>query len=282
MGTLSIKTACVIAVVSLLLQSCLNQKKADVDLTVTESQEYLDKADFQKAIDVYGSVYSKYPEDKPLVENYIRTVEEIYKTADMEFSRGNFVRAEKNYEILLTNFRYFRPFAQQLSFTSVNLNCKIRECRIKGAVNRAAQFMSVGDFLKALDSYKLVYGKYPNDNILLKNYIKSIEEIKEAADNEFRGGDYIHAGKRYRALLGNYANFGAFASSLSFDRQTVSARLKDCIKLLNQKGLDQYRDGNLKEALSIWKSILAIDSDNKAIRKTIETATVQMRNLQRK
>jgi tetratricopeptide (TPR) repeat protein len=282
MGTPSIKTACVIAAVSLFLQSCLYQKKAEFDRAMTESHEYLDKADFQKAIDVYRSVYSKYPEDKTLLENYIRTVEEIHNTADREFSRGDFVRAEKNYEIVLTNFQYFRPFAQQLSFTSVTLNGKIRECRINGAVNRAAQFLSLGDFLKALDAYKPAYGKYPNDKTLLKNYIKSVEEIKEAADKEFSDGDYVHAGKGYRALLVNYADFSAFASSLSFDKQRVDARLRDCIKYLNQKGLDQYRNGNLAEALSIWKSVLVFDPDNETIRKTIETTTIQMRNLQGK
>jgi|GEM_PF-2000483 len=236
MGTPPIKTACMIVAVSLLLQSCLFQKRAEFDSAVAESQEYFNKADFQRSIDVCRALYNKYPEDKTVLGNYIETIQKIYKAADRDFSRGDLMRAEKTYELLLANSEHFRPFAKHLSFTSVTLTGKI---------------------------------------------VKSVEETKEAADKEFRAGDYFRAGRKYRTLLDNYASFSAVAPSLAFDKQTVDGSLRDCSRHLHQKGLDLYRKGNLAEALSTWKSILVFDPENETVRKAVDTTTIQMRNLQK-
>jgi outer membrane protein assembly factor BamD (BamD/ComL family) len=49
---------------------------------------------------------------------------------------------------------------------------------------------------------------------------------------------------------------------------------------LSQQALDEYRKGNLASAISIWKSILAFDPDNPAVVKAINTATIQLKNLE--
>jgi len=49
-----------------------------------------------------------------------------------------------------------------------------------------------------------------------------------------------------------------------------------------QRALDEYRKGNLAEAIRIWKSILEFDPNNADIIKAIDTATIQLKNLQQK
>jgi hypothetical protein len=49
-----------------------------------------------------------------------------------------------------------------------------------------------------------------------------------------------------------------------------------------QRALDEYRKGNLAGAISIWKSILEFDPNNADIMKAINTATIQLKNLQQK
>lgn len=49
-----------------------------------------------------------------------------------------------------------------------------------------------------------------------------------------------------------------------------------------QRALDEYRKGNLAGAISIWKSILEFDPNNADIKKAINTATIQLKNLQQK
>jgi hypothetical protein len=51
-------------------------------------------------------------------------------------------------------------------------------------------------------------------------------------------------------------------------------------KRVLQRALADYRKSNLAEAISIWKSILAFDPNNAGIAKAIDTATIQLKNLQ--
>ncbi len=66
------------------------------------------------------------------------------------------------------------------------------------------------------------------------------------------------------------------------DKGPLVARLKDCSSNLSQHALAEYRKGNLAEAISIWKSILAFDPGDEIYVKAIDTATVQLKNLQQK
>jgi hypothetical protein len=49
-----------------------------------------------------------------------------------------------------------------------------------------------------------------------------------------------------------------------------------------QRALDEYRKGNLAGAISIWKGILEFDPHNADVMKEIDTATIQLKNLQPK
>jgi hypothetical protein len=46
--------------------------------------------------------------------------------------------------------------------------------------------------------------------------------------------------------------------------------------------LEQYRKGNLAEAIAVWQGILLFDPDNIEIKKAIDTATEQLKKLQKK
>jgi hypothetical protein len=69
--------------------------------------------------------------------------------------------------------------------------------------------------------------------------------------------------------------------SLSFNREGLTARIRDCEKILFEKGLEQYRSGNLNQAISLWKSILVSDPENQEIKKAVDMASRQFRNLQK-
>jgi cytochrome c-type biogenesis protein CcmH/NrfG len=58
--------------------------------------------------------------------------------------------------------------------------------------------------------------------------------------------------------------------------------LKKCRAQLTRDGLDQYRKGNLKEAIAIWQGLLQFDPDNAEIRKAVDTATEQLKKLQKR
>ena len=69
--------------------------------------------------------------------------------------------------------------------------------------------------------------------------------------------------------------------SLSWGIKILEDRVQNCKTFLYEKALDQYRSGNLSDATAIWKSILEFDPENAEIKKAVDTATIQLRNLEK-
>jgi tetratricopeptide (TPR) repeat protein len=141
------------------------------------------------------------------------------------------------------------------------------------------QYINQGDFIKALDLSAAACRNNPTDQSLLANYHQIIEEVLLAADEALRREDFASSGRAYFALLNDYPRYQKLDRKVSIDRGFLHARLKDCRSNLSQRALAEYRKGNLTEAISLWKSILAFDPQNAAIKKTIDRAAIQMKNL---
>lgn len=137
-----------------------------------------------------------------------------------------------------------------------------------------------GDYQKTIDFFKKERRHRPHDQALMKEYVKSVKEIKTAADKASQNEDFAHAGKTYNVLLKNYPYFKDFAHELSFDRDQLNTRVTQCKAVLYNKGFREYRAGNLNKAISIWQGYLSIDPHNADIRKALSTARIQQKNLQ--
>ena len=144
------------------------------------------------------------------------------------------------------------------------------------------QYVVQGDYKSAMDVYADVGRKYPEHPALSSNYHKTIEDIHHAADEAFTREDFASSGRAYFVLLKNYPHYQELIPELSFDKGFLHARSEDCRSHLSQGALADYRKGNLAKAISIWKSILAFDPNNSGIAKAIDTATIQLKNLQHK
>ncbi len=135
-----------------------------------------------------------------------------------------------------------------------------------------------GDYKGALDVYANARRKRPNDQTILAGYRKTIEGMRHVADAAFSKEDFAASGRIYHVLLKNHPSYQE-VNNLSFDKAYLQARLEECSSGLSQRALEQYRQGNLSEAITIWKSALAFDPGNKGIMKALDTATIQMKNL---
>lgn len=144
----------------------------------------------------------------------------------------------------------------------------------------ARQHIEAGEYQKAIDEYQKEYTKRPQDQVLAKEYVKGLEDIKAAADGALKKEDYASAGKTYKILQKNYPEFKGFSAMLSFDRAYLNARLTTCKDALSKKGFQEYRQGNLNEAISLWQGYLVIDPTNGDIKKALNTAKIQQKNLQ--
>ncbi len=147
------------------------------------------------------------------------------------------------------------------------------------AQSKVKQYVRTGEYQMAIDFYKAEYEKHPQDRLLVKGYVNIVEMIKTAADRASDRCDLASAGQTYNVLLKNYPDFKTFDHMLSFDRAQLNSRLAYCETALSKKGLQAYREGDLSEAISLWQESLVIDPNNTDVKKALNTAKIQQKNL---
>ena len=150
------------------------------------------------------------------------------------------------------------------------------------AANPAKKHMEAGEYQKAIDVYNVEVQKHPHDLSLAREYVKSIENIASTADKALDEKDFASAGRNYDILLKNYANFKGFDKELSFNSIYLNEKLSYCKKAIFKQGFQEYRKGNLSEAIALWQDLLVIDPQNTDIKKTLRTAKLQKKNLEGK
>lgn len=148
------------------------------------------------------------------------------------------------------------------------------------AVNLAKGQMEAGEYQKAIDIYNVEHQKHPHDLFLAREYAKSINDIASAAGKALDEKDFASAGRNYDVLLKNYAHFKGFDKELSFNSIELNEKLSYCKKAIFKQGFQEYRKGNLSEAIELWQDLLVIDPQNTDIKKALRTAKLQQKNLQ--
>lgn len=267
---------------SLFILSCAPQKKDSFDQVTVESQQQIVGGNYQKALDYYIVSYEKHPDDENLLANYIITVKRINQIGDVALEAEDLVLAVRIYSILLKNYSHFREFDRSLPFTKNSLRHQVRNCKINLSESQSRQYLEAGNYRKAINSYRATYLQYPNDLVLTTNLVNIILDMKFLAEIAISKEDFLSAGRIYYALLKDQKYFNKFYKSLSIPKEFLDEGIENCRLQLTKKGLEQYRKGNLAEAISIWKGILKFDPDNQQIKKAIETATTQLKSIRKK
>ncbi len=266
---------------SLLLVSCMLQKKEAFDQVTVEPQQQIAGGNYQQALDYYIVACEKHPDDENLLTNYIITVKRINQIGSTAFEAENFILAVRIYSILLKNFSHFREFVRSLPFTKNSLRNHVRDCKINLSERQSRQYLEAHNFRKAINSYRTSYLQYPNDPVLTTNLINVILDMKFLAEIAISKEDFLSAGRIYYALRKEQKYFNKFYKSLSIPKEFLDEGIENCRLQLTKRGLEQYRKGNLAEAISIWKGILEFDPDNQQIKKAIETATTQLKSIKK-
>jgi len=267
---------------NILLVSCALHKKEAFDQVVMQSQQQMVGGNYQKALDYYIVACEKDCDDENLVENYLMTVKRIKQIGNMALEAEDFVLAERIHSVLLKNYSHFNKFDKSLPFTKKSLRNKLRNCKISLSEKQSRQYLDRRNFEKAINSYVAYYKEYPNDPVLLTNLTNIILDMKFLADIAISKEDFLSAGKIYYALLKNYKHFNKLYESLTLPKEFLDEGIKNSRLQLTKNGLEEYRKGNLAEAISIWKDVLKFDPNNRQIQKAIETATAQLKDLRKK
>ncbi len=150
------------------------------------------------------------------------------------------------------------------------------------AANLVRGHMGAGECQKAIDVYNIECQKHPHDQALVREYVKSIENMISVADKALDKEDFAFAGRIYDVLLKNYTHFKGFEKKLSINSTHLNTKLSYCKKALFKQGFKEYRKGNLRGAIALWQNLLVIDPQNQDIKESLRTAKLQLKNLQEK
>jgi tetratricopeptide (TPR) repeat protein len=271
----------ILAAAALVLYSCAPPppgSRPDMDA----ARHRLAAEDFPAALDSYKEIAGNYPSDRNVSREFKDSVEKIKARADEWFEEKDFAAAEKTYTLLLGNFADFAGFEHSLSFGRDSLIFRIRECQEHLSERRARQSLAEGDYLRALDGFKVLPPDVLRSPAQSAGLRRIMEENKGLADKALARKDFGAAGKGYSVLWHEYPLAQQAGLSLSFSRNVVEEGLKNCRAQLTREGLDQYRKGKLEEAISIWRELLQFDPENAEIQKAAETAEEQLKKLGKK
>jgi tetratricopeptide (TPR) repeat protein len=244
-------------------------------------QSYLKSGDVQKGIDIYRGLIQQYPWDTMVRYFYVSLLESIKEQADLDFKREDFAQAQITYDLLLKNFPQFSNFANLLSFNKNLLVTRLKMSRVLQAEKQAQSYLKSGDIQKGIEIYRSLTQQYPSDTTVSNLYISLLESIKGQADLDFKRKDFAPAGRTYRILLKNYSSLSHLNSFLSYNAGLLDTGIETCRKILFEDALEQYRSGNLSQAISIWRNILSFDPENLEVKKARNKAILQTRNLEK-
>jgi len=272
----------VMALSCLFFSACASANRTLLKQASGESRQFLAAGDFAKAIDVLKEAHKKNPRNKKLEANYIRTVEEIKRTADRALGRRDYAVAGNIYRVLSDDYADFRPFAARLTFKKSYLDATIRYCRMAILDGQAQQELKAGNYAKALDLYPVILKEYPGDAELAASCMRTLREIKTAGDKALADKDFGQSGKVNVLLLKNFQSFEGLEPAPAFTRTDLEKAIAACRESLTKMGLSEYRKGNLAKAIAVWEELLAFDPENAEIKKAVETAKTQLNRLIKK
>jgi len=265
----------------LALSSCARRPKILLDQVLAGPQHHLDAGEYREAIVAYDDAFRKYPAMEGLLPDYIDSLEKIMQMADRAYQTKKYSEAEKIYLLLLDSFPLFEDFRMALSFSSETLNERIKDCRLEAGRIQARRALQAGGFSRALASMKSVVELYPADPESRASLAQIGLDIHRRAADAMTGEDYITAGKAFFALQQNIELLEKLGPAPPFTRLSLEEGINACRVHLIKKGLEQYRKGNLAEAIGIWEGLLAFDPTNVEIQKAVQTATEQLKKIKK-
>jgi tetratricopeptide (TPR) repeat protein len=266
----------------LLWPACSTANKNLTKQASVESQKPLAAGDFEKALSGFREATKKNPRGKELAANYVRTVEEIKQAADRALGQRDYARAETIYRVLLNNYADFGTFTTNLTFKKAYLETALKNCSAALVDGQARQALKAGDYGKALEIHQASLKENPGDAELAAKYRTTVNDIKAAGDMALGGKDFAQAGRVNVVLLKNFASFEGLRPPVAFNREALKDAVAACRESLTKTGLEEYRKGNLANAIAVWEGLLRFDPDNAEIKKAVNTAKTQLDGIKKK
>jgi len=135
------------------------------------------------------------------------------------------------------------------------------------------QQLNQGNFQQVLISYKAAYEKHPDSQLLVDNYLQTIEKIKTSADKAYREKNYTRAEKIYSLLLENLSDFKKIEKPLPFSPKSLRTAIKKIRIIRSQTLADKYfKKGDFQKVIDSYTACLKNYPDDSLLLSSFLTA----------
>lgn len=141
--------------------------------------------------------------------------------------------------------------------------------------------MKEGKFEGALEHFADVWKEMPGYPGVEENFPTALKGLKKSGDDAYREGKMGEAGMRWAATM-RFLSHPAIKTGIpAISKAGLQGSIDKVTAYLMEKGLADYREGRLEEAIATWRKILAYDPANEEANKSVKTATTQLENLKK-
>ncbi len=137
------------------------------------------------------------------------------------------------------------------------------------------------NYERALEMFAATWKDSPGHPGVTTDFPAALAGLKNSADESFRQGKTEEAGRRWSSALRFASHPAEKGRTLPFAKADIRASIDRASSSLMEKGLIEYRKGNLEAAISAWRSILAFDPSHVDAARSVQTATTQLENLKK-
>jgi tetratricopeptide (TPR) repeat protein len=141
--------------------------------------------------------------------------------------------------------------------------------------------MQQGKYERALELFAAAWKKEPGYPGVEENFPAALEGLKKSGDDAYEQGKLGEAGKRWAATMRYLSHPALKAGSPTISKAGLQGSIDKVSEILMEKGLADYRQGRLEEAIATWRQILAYDPAHEEAARSLKTATTQLKNLKK-
>lgn len=141
--------------------------------------------------------------------------------------------------------------------------------------------MAEGNYERALEMFAAAWKESPGHRGVARDFPDALSGLKKGGDEAFRQGRLDEAGRRWSAALRHLSHPAEKGKPLPFTKAELQAGIDKVSGSLMEKGLVEYRKGNIEAAIAIWKSILSYDPSHAEAVRSVQTAATQLENLKK-
>lgn len=138
-----------------------------------------------------------------------------------------------------------------------------------------------GRFERALELFCAAMKEKPGNPEITRQFDEALAGLKNQGITAYSQGKPEAAGKRWMGTLHFIDIAAARGRTHPSTRAEVEAHLDRLTGQQMEKGLLNYRKGDLPAAIAAWKTILAYDPGNEEAARAVRTASIQLENLRK-